>query len=69
MIADMQDRLAVAGYLTGASDGVYGGGTAAAVEQFQRDHRLPVSGAIDEQTLSLLEGIETGKEKKEDKKK
>lgn len=68
MIADMQDRLAVAGYLTGASDGVYGGGTAAAVEQFQKDHRLPISGAIDEQTLSLLEGIETGKAKKEDKK-
>lgn len=68
MIADMQDRLAVAGYLTGASDGVYGGGTAAAVEQFQRDHRLPVSGAIDEQTFSLLEGIETGKEKKKERK-
>lgn len=68
MIAELQDRLAAAGYLTGASDGVYGGGTAAAVEQFQRYHRLPVSGAIDEQTLSLLEGIETGKEKKEGKK-
>lgn len=56
MIAELQDRLAAAGYLTGASDGIYGGDTAAAVEQFQKDHRLPVSGAVDEQTLSLWEG-------------
>lgn len=36
MIAELQDRLAAAGYLTGASDGIYGGDTAAAVEQFQK---------------------------------
>lgn len=68
MIAELQDRLAAAGYLTGASDGIYGSGTAAAVEQFQKDHRLPVSGAVDEQTLSLLGGGETGEAKKENKK-
>ena len=67
MIAELQDRLAAAGYLTGASDGIYGSGTAAAVEQFQKDHRLPVSGAVDEQTLSLLGGGRNGrgKEKKQ----
>ena len=42
MIAELQDRLAAAGYLTGASDGIYGGDTAAAVEQFQK--RPPTSG-------------------------
>ena len=68
MIAELQDRLAAAGYLTGASDGIYGEDTAAAVEQFQKDHRLPVSGAVDEQTLSLLGGVETGEAKKENKK-
>lgn len=66
MIAELQDRLAAAGYLTGASDGIYGSGTAAAVEQFQKDHRLPVSGAVDEQTLSFGRG-ETGEAKKETK--
>lgn len=69
MIAELQDRLAAAGYLTGASDGIYGGDTAAAVEQFQKDHRLPVSGAVDEQTLSLLGGVETGEAKKKTKRK
>lgn len=68
MIAELQDRLAAAGYLTGASDGIYGGDTAAAVEQFQKDRRLPVSGAVDEQTLSLLGGGKTGEAKKENKK-
>ena len=52
MIAELQDRLAAAGYLTGASDGIYGEDTAAAVEQ----------------TLSLLGGVETGEAKKENKK-
>lgn len=67
MIVDIQKRLTAAGYMTGISDGIYGGGTAAAVEQFQKDHRIPVSGAIDEQTLSLLEDVEIEKTEEETK--
>ena len=63
MIAELQDRLAAAGYLTGASDGIYGGDTAAAVEQFQKDHPLPVSGGVDEQRHSLFGGGRNGRGK------
>lgn len=55
-VAELQNRLIAAGYLKDSADGVYGNATSSAVKQFQKDHRLPVSGAIDEQTLSLLSG-------------
>lgn len=65
VIADMQRRLQTAGYLKGDIDGVYGNDTVKAVQDFQRSHDFPVSGAIDEMTyeaLNEVEGKESGAE-------
>ena len=55
----LQQRLVLAGFLTGQADGRYGEGTrkaVAAVQQAlnQRGHRLKVDGIAGQQTLSLL---------------
>ncbi|MFQ9401270.1 MAG: peptidoglycan-binding domain-containing protein [Dialister sp.] len=62
MIADVQRKLNVIGYLDDAVDGVYGSATEAAVKKLQNDYKIPVSGAVDEETLAIL--TDTKKSKK-----
>ena len=54
VITDMQERLAAAGFLKGDIDGVYGQDTTKAVRSFQKEKKIPVSGAIDEMTYAAL---------------
>ena len=54
MLAKVQKKLAGLGYYKGAIDGEYGNQTAQAVQQFQADNNLPVSGRLDLKTLSSL---------------
>lgn len=49
-----QSRLRNLGYYRGPVDGVAGPGTVAALEAFQRDKNLPVTGEADEATLDAL---------------
>lgn len=53
-VIDLQKVLIKAGYLKDRPDGVYGAATTKAVQRFQRDHKLEVIGAIDEDTWALL---------------
>lgn len=50
----VQARLRRAGYYRGAVDGVWGANTRLALERFQRDRRLPVTGAPSRETLAAL---------------
>ena len=52
---DIQQKLTDLGYLTGTPDGMYGGGTAAAVKQFQEEHGLPGTGNADVYTQLALD--------------
>lgn len=54
IVRDLQNRLVGAGYDVGTVDGVYGSGTANAVEWFQYDNELEVTGAIDAPTAEAL---------------
>ena len=51
-IVTLQQLFAAEGYEVGAPDGVYGEQLTKAVQTFQREHGLPVIGAIDEKTWS-----------------
>ena len=51
---DIQQKLTDLGYLTGTPDGMYGGGTAAAVKQFQEEHGLAGTGNADVYTQMTL---------------
>jgi peptidoglycan hydrolase-like protein with peptidoglycan-binding domain len=51
----LQQSLAEAGYYEGSVDGIYGPETVSAVEALQRDHGLPVTGAVDTATGAALE--------------
>ena len=54
-VEDVQQRLALAGFLTDADvDGIYGEKTAAAVSSFCLAHGLPATGEVDEKTWSAL---------------
>ncbi len=53
-LAKAQAKLAGLGYYKGVVDGTYGPQTAQAVQQFQADNNLPVSGRLDLKTLSSL---------------
>ena len=53
-LAKAQSKLAGLGYYQGPVDGSYGPKTAQAVQQFQADNNLPVSGRLDLKTLSSL---------------
>lgn len=54
VVRDLQNRLIGAGYTVGTVDGVYGTETQAAVEWFQYDNELEVTGTIDAETAALL---------------
>ena len=54
-VRDVQARLRALGYYGGPIDGAWGPGTRVALERFQRQHRLPVTGEPSRQTLAELE--------------
>jgi peptidoglycan hydrolase-like protein with peptidoglycan-binding domain len=54
LIVSVQDALTRLGYATGVSDGRFGHMTETALSNFQRDHKLPVTGHIDGTTLRAL---------------
>lgn len=53
-VEECQRLLAVGGYLSGPVDGMYGPATTEAVQVFQRNEKLPVSGCIDRKTMDRL---------------
>lgn len=53
-VVKLQEKLIALGYLNGKADGDYGKGTAGAVEKFQSDEGLPVSGVADNDTQVRL---------------
>jgi peptidoglycan hydrolase-like protein with peptidoglycan-binding domain len=58
-IRELQRKLASRGYRPGAPDGVMGRATRAALMDFQRAEKLPITGRADRETLAAL-GIGTG---------
>ena len=54
VVAQVQRRLARAGYYHGAIDGVAGSGTRRAVRAYERAHGLPADGVIDPQLLATM---------------
>ncbi|MEP6685445.1 MAG: peptidoglycan-binding domain-containing protein [Verrucomicrobiota bacterium] len=54
LVLQVQRRLARAGYYRGAIDGVIGGGTRSAIRAYERSHRLPVDGVIDDNLLARM---------------
>ena len=55
MLTKVQLKLSALGYYKGGIDGAYGQQTASAVEKFQSDNGLPVSGRLDLKTLAALD--------------
>jgi hypothetical protein len=53
-IAEMQQRLLDLGYQAGPADGIAGNRTIAALKKFQRDNNLPVTGRLNNETISNL---------------
>lgn len=53
-VRDTQMRLQAAGFYNGPIDGVWGPETQAAVERYQQNRKLPVTGRIDEPTRTAL---------------
>jgi len=53
-LAKAQSKLTELGYYKGVADGSYGSQTRQAIQLFQTDNRLPVSGQLDLKTLSCL---------------
>ncbi|MBR5345545.1 MAG: peptidoglycan-binding protein [Clostridia bacterium] len=53
-VKTLQNALKQQGYYTKAIDGVYGSGTVSAVQGFQRDRGLPVTGVADSATQAAL---------------
>jgi hypothetical protein len=54
LVRDLQNRLIGAGYDVGTVDGIYGTSSRAAVEWFQYDNALEVTGVVDAETAKLL---------------
>ena len=54
VVADVQGALQQLGYYQGPIDGVLGPATQEAIERYQRDHALPVTGGIDHRTLASM---------------
>lgn len=55
-VEGMQERLNHLNYFVGKIDGELGHFTATALERFQRDHGLPVTGRLDDATAARLRG-------------
>jgi hypothetical protein len=55
-VEKVQRWLNMHGYGAGSVDGYYGKSTAASVRAFQRDNRLPHTGAVDKETWKKLSG-------------
>lgn len=53
-VEGVQERLNHLNYFVGRTDGELGRFTRQAVERFQRDHALPVTGRVDEATVARL---------------
>ncbi len=53
-VYDVQRRLSELGYYRGPIDGVWGGETRSAVERFQANRRLAVSGDLNEATVTAM---------------
>ncbi len=56
-VAAMQRILITHGYLTGAASGTFDQNTKTAVEKFQTEKNLPITGEMDKATRSLLEAL------------
>lgn len=54
IVAQTQVRLARLGYYDSSIDGEFGPRTSRAVERYQMDNRLPVTGVLDRRTLASL---------------
>lgn len=54
-VSDFQKKLSLLGYDLGAVDGIFGAKTKTALEKFQRDSGLPVSGDYDSSTKEKLD--------------
>jgi len=54
VIANVQTALQGAGYYPGSITGSLSVDTRAAIANFQRDYGLPITGAIDEETVEAL---------------
>lgn len=53
-VHDVQARLHALGYYNGPADGVWGEGTRGALERFQRDRRIAVTGQLNQATVAAL---------------
>jgi hypothetical protein len=53
-VANVQQNLHRLGYYTGTVDGILGPNTETAIQQYQVDHHLPVTGLLDSGMLSQL---------------
>jgi hypothetical protein len=58
VVANVQGALQRLGYYRDAIDGVLGPATQQAIETYQRDHNLPMTGGVDRRTLASLGFIE-----------
>ena len=65
-VKKVQQRLKKLGYYTGSADGDYGGGTKAAVKNFQKRNRLKATGTVNKKTLSKLNSSGAKKAKASD---
>lgn len=54
VLAKVQSKLAALGYYKGGIDGTFGPQTSAAVQQYQADNGIPVTGRLDNQTMAAL---------------
>ena len=61
-VAAIQTDFRTLGYYTGAIDGIYGPRTIEAVEQFQEDNGLPVTGLVDPPTMAAVNAALAGRE-------
>ena len=65
-VKKVQQRLKKLGYYTGSADGDYGGGTKAAVKNFQKRNGLKATGTVNKKTLSKLNSSGAKKAKASD---
>lgn len=54
-VRQAQKKLAALGYSPGPADGLMGDRTTSAIEQFQRDNNMPISGRLDDATQAGLD--------------